>query len=65
MTNREYRAILEKLAIPVIGAAEILGISPRQAQRYAAADAIPGPVARLMRLLADGTLQPHTLKDMA
>lgn len=50
MTNEDYRAALARLGLSRVGAAPVLGISRRQAQRYAAQDAIPEPVARLVAL---------------
>ena len=64
MTNEEYRSILEKLGLPIIGAAPVLGVGPRTAQGYAADRPIPGPVARLMQLLSDCPTLVQQLKDM-
>lgn len=59
MTNAQYRDLLEHLDLTVTGASPVLGISPRQAQRYAANDAIPGPIAKLMRLMVENNINPN------
>jgi len=50
MRAREYRAALEKFDISIVGASVVFGVSRRSAQRYAAGDHIPGPLARLIRM---------------
>lgn len=59
MTNAQYRDLLEHLDLTVTGAGPVLGISPRQAQRYAANDTIPGPIAKLMRLMVENNITPN------
>mgnify|MGYP001030776306 FL=1 len=52
MSADEFRAALEELNCSVYASADVLGISLRQAQRYAAGgDAIPMRTARHLRLL--------------
>ena len=58
MTSTQYRKLLDRLGLTIVGAAPVLGISPRQAQRYAAGDPIPGPVAKLLRLMVDRGIDP-------
>lgn len=60
MTLREYRRILGKLGLPIVGAT-VFGVSRRQAQRYAAGTPIPAPVAMLMRLVAVGRVKLEEL----
>lgn len=62
MTNEYYRTALKALGLTIVGAGPVLGISKRQAQRYAAADAIPGPVAKLIHVMVDCEIDP---KDIA
>jgi len=50
MKASEYRAALEKFDISIVGASAVFGVSRRSAQRYAAGDHIPGPLARLIRM---------------
>jgi len=53
MNREQYLAALKRLDLPPAGKATIaaLGVSKRQAIRYAQGDsAIPGPVARLLRM---------------
>jgi len=64
MTNAQYRLLLEHLGLNVVEAGRVLGISPRQAQRYAAQDAIPGPVAKLMRLMAEKNIDPEYVETL-
>lgn len=65
MTNQEYRDIIEKLGFRSARAfAPVIGVSVRSSQLYAENAAIPGPVARLMRLLAKGRVSVQTLKDL-
>jgi len=42
MTPQEYRDALEELGLSIVGAAPVLGIDRRTAQRWAALDG-PGP----------------------
>jgi len=52
MTADEFRAALAKLNCSVYASADVLGISLRQAQRYAAGgDAIPMRTAKHLRIL--------------
>lgn len=53
MTSAQYRKLLDRLGLSIVGAAPVLGISPRQAQRYAAGDPIPGPVSKLLKIIVD------------
>lgn len=62
MTNEQYRNSLIALGLSIVGAAPVLGISRRQAQRYAADDEIPGPVAKLIHIMVDCEIDP---KDVA
>lgn len=62
MTAAQYRKLLDRLGLTIVGAAPVLGISPRQAQRYAAGDPIPGPVAKLLRLMVRLNLKPDDVK---
>ena len=64
MTNAQYRKLLEHLGLNIVEAGRVLGISPRQAQRYAAKDAIPGPVAKLMRLMVERNIDPEDVKAL-
>jgi len=50
MKASEYRAALEKFDTSIIGASAVFGVSKRSAQRYAAGEHIPGPLARLIRM---------------
>lgn len=51
MNSEQYRAILKNLGLSVYASGRIIGISLRQSQRYAAGDAIPVPIARLLIML--------------
>jgi hypothetical protein len=65
VTNQEYREILEKLGFRSARAfAPVLGVSVRTSQLYAEDAVIPGPVARLMRLLAAREITPNRLKEL-
>jgi hypothetical protein len=51
MTARQYRRAVEELGISVYRSAQVLGVSLRQAQRFAAGETpVPRPVAKLLRL---------------
>jgi DNA-binding transcriptional regulator YiaG len=57
MTHSEFNAILARLDLTQVGAAKLLGVTDRQARRYAAGDShIPQAAAKLLRLLARGAL---------
>jgi hypothetical protein len=66
MTNAEYRTIIEKLGFTSARAfAPIIGVSVRASQRFAVdGEPIPGPVARLLRLMAKYRIKPQTVKDL-
>lgn len=64
MTNAQYRKLLEHLGLNVMEAGRVLGISPRQAQRYAAKDAIPGPIAKLVRLMVEKNIDPNHVQAL-
>jgi DNA-binding transcriptional regulator YiaG len=52
MSNTEYLETIEKLDLTQERAGVWLGLSPRQGQRYGNGEAeIPGPVAKLLRLV--------------
>ena len=50
MTADEYRAAIARLGLTQIGAGEVLGVSARTAQTYAA-EGPSGPAALAIRLL--------------
>ena len=52
MNATEYRAALTKLGLSQVGAAPLLGVSPRTAQTYAA-EGPSGPAALAIRLLLE------------
>lgn len=57
MTAIQFRSALERLGASQTAIAGFLGISDRQARRYAAGDAeIPRTVAIILRLLVAGKL---------
>ena len=64
MTNAQYRKLLEHLGLNIVEAGRVLGISPRQAQRYAAKDAIPAPIAKLVRLMAEYNIDPKHVEAL-
>ncbi len=52
MTDKQFRAALDKLGLTIVGAAPYLGVSRRQAQRIAAGDSpVPEPVAKLLKVV--------------
>lgn len=52
MTTKQYKDALAKLGLSHVGAAPVLGISRRQAQRLATGESpIPEPVAKLLRYM--------------
>lgn len=51
MKTPEYLAALKTLDLTKVGAAPCLGISRRQAQRFAAGDPVSTPVAKLLRVM--------------
>lgn len=52
MTADEYRDALRRLGLSQVGAAPVLGVSPRTAQTYAA-EGPSGPAALAVRLLLE------------
>jgi hypothetical protein len=62
----EYTAAIEKLEITKAEASDMLGVSKRQAERFASGDSpVPAPVAKLawmlVRLCAFGEINGHAL----
>ena len=52
MTRAQYLKAIGRLGLSHLGAGRMLGVSPRQAQRFASGESpIPGPVARLLWLM--------------
>ena len=64
MTNAQYRKLLKHLDLNAQEAGRVLGVSRRQAQRYATDDAIPAPVAKLMRLMAMYKIDPEHVLEL-
>ena len=64
MTNAQYRLLLEHLGLNAQEAGRVLGVSRRQAQRYATKDTIPAPVAKLMRLMAERNIDPEDVEAL-
>lgn len=52
MTADEYRDALHRLGLSQVGAAAVLGVSPRTAQTYAA-EGPSGPAALAIKLLLE------------
>lgn len=66
MTKAEYRKALARLELTIVGAAPVLGISRRQAQRLAADEgsAIPEPVAKLLRVMIRHGIAPDQVAEL-
>lgn len=62
MTQAQYCAALSALKLTIVGAAPIVGISRRQAQRIAAGDSpVPEPVSKLLKLIIKHKIKPETV----
>lgn len=70
MTPDEFSAILDQLDLTDKAAGEMLGVDPRTIRRWMlgpdfnSGRAIPEPVAKLMRLVADGRLTVEEVRDV-
>jgi hypothetical protein len=63
MHPAEFRAILSRLGLTTAGAAELLGLTRRACEYYAAgARAVPPPVAKLLRLLDAGRVSAGQMR---
>jgi hypothetical protein len=63
MTKQEFRRFLARYNLPQERAGILLGTSKRSGQAYATGErAIPGPVAKLVRLIMTGKV---TIKEVA
>ncbi len=62
MTANQYRAAMDKLGLSQAGAAEFLGIGIRTSHGYANGEAIPEPIAKLLRLMVRLELKPQDVK---
>jgi len=57
MTHTQYRALLAKLDLSQVAAANLVGADPRTGRRWALGERpIPACVAILLRLIAKGTI---------
>jgi hypothetical protein len=66
MTPTQYRKLLDELDLTIVGAASVLGISERQAQRLASgASKIPGPVRKLLRVVIKFEVDPKDLEGLS
>jgi hypothetical protein len=66
MTQSEYQRTIKRLGLSIVGAGEVIGVGPRQAQRFAHGDsAVPEPVARLLRLMIKNGITADEVKDLA
>ncbi len=64
MKTKEYRSLLKKLNLTVVGAADVLGVSRRQAQRFASDAAIPSPVSKLLQLMVLYKVKPERVIEL-
>lgn len=62
MSKKEYCAALDKFGMSIVGAAPVLGISRRQAQRFAAGATVSKPVAKLLKLMVKHDLKPEEVE---
>jgi len=62
--KKEYRHALEILGVTIIGAAEVLGVSSRQSQRYAAGEIIPKPTLKLIRLVIKNKMTREQIENL-
>lgn len=63
MTPAQYRVAIANLGLSQEQSGLWLGLSARQGQRYATGNAeIPGPVAKLLRLVIRLELKPEDVK---
>jgi len=64
MTPADFRAALARLALTQSGAASVLGVTDRAIRMWlTGARSVPAPVAKLMRLMADGKIAADTVRD--
>lgn len=54
ISAEEFRAAIAKAGLSITGSASVLGVSVRQAMRYAAGQTIDPPTRKLVRLLGRG-----------
>lgn len=64
MTADEFNKALKGLGVSVYASPPVLGVSLRQAQRYSAGEAIPMPVAKLLRLARKAKATADDLRDL-
>jgi len=62
VTASQYRAAIKSIGLSQEAAGEFMGRSPRQGQRWAAGEAIPESVAKLLRLMVRLNLKPEDVK---
>ena len=62
MTRNQYLEALKRLGLSHQSAGRMLGVSPRQAQRFASGESpIPTPVAKLLQLMIERELKPEDI----
>ena len=65
MNKREYLEALDTLGLTIVGAGPVFGLSKRHAQRYAAGHtAIPGHLAKLVRVMIARRISPQTIAEL-
>ena len=65
MTSHEYRRHLQRLALGTLDAGPVLGVTPRQAARYAAGDTrVPAVLAKLLKLDKQKNLSAHEIRAL-
>jgi len=65
MTASEYRKLLARMDLTIIGAARVFGFSPRQTYRYSSGEGdIPPTLAKLMRLAVASRLTPEQIEQL-
>jgi hypothetical protein len=64
MTAKQFKGALEDLELPITGSGDVIGLSPRQAQRLAANDCpVPMPVAKLVHLMHSGVVSVDQVRN--
>ena len=57
MTAKQFQAAIDRLGLPQVGAAKLVGADPRTARRWALGErSVPEPVAIILRLMLAGKI---------
>lgn len=62
--NNKYRESIQKLGMNVLKSGRVLGVSPRQTQRFAAGAEVSAPVRKLLEVMLKYGVDPKEVEEL-